>query len=157
MSPLAYAIAAILSLPSGHLVSHIRDRGGLEHVERLAQMTEDMAAMHHVDPYILAALSFHESSFDSSRIGAAGELGVTQLHPRYLGLKYRIWCWRRVDDRCDLLALDLGAEALRHGLKVCGDYWQALSWYRTGQCRRGPAARRVLVTARHLRWLGKRA
>ncbi len=50
----------------------------------VAAVVRERAAAHDVSPWLLEALATCESRLDPYAVGAAGELGLLQLHPRGL-------------------------------------------------------------------------
>lgn len=155
---LAFSILALASLPNGYPVKHMRlhPLGPEGRATQLAELFIDASRTYRVDPFALTALAWSESNFDGTRVGAIGELGIMQLNPRQpLGRAFIRYRARDQADR-DRLSIYLGADALRHGLMVCGHLSRAISFYKSGHCRnRGPMAHRVLITrARLIRWAG---
>lgn len=81
---------------------------------------------------------------DSSAVGAAGELGLMQLHPRSpWGRRARARC-RAGDERCDAVVVDEAAGLLAAALARCGAIEAALGAYNTGRCGPSRYSARVL-------------
>lgn len=95
---------------------------------------------HDVPPLLLTAIAFRESTFDHAAIGARGELGITQIMPR----------WERVLG-CDLTTLggqvDCSARMLAQHHRTCGSWPGALTLYATGKgCATGPTTTRKIAS-----------
>jgi hypothetical protein len=93
-----------------------------------------------VPPLLLTMLAFRESTFDSTAIGAAGELGLFQVMPR----------WRHVLG-CDLDTVggqaDCTARMLASYYGTCKTWQGALTLYATGKgCATGPATTRRIAS-----------
>jgi len=146
VTPLARAILAMLTLDNGNLIEHARHRGGALYAEQLADQIETTARHRRLDSWLIAAVAFAESGFDGRRIGAVGELGLMQLHPRTpAGRAYAALCGpRRPQAECDRIALELGATVLSRALGACHSEHAALGLYRSGACVEGPAGLRVV-------------
>lgn len=153
---LAFSIIALASLPNGHPIASFRahELGPEGRAEQLAGFITEASSAYRVDPSVLAALAWEESRFDGTRIGKARERSIMQLHPRWpLGKAYNRF--RGTQAERDRFSLFLGAEGLRHGLKICHTLPAALGWYRSGRCVAGPRARQVMIVrARILRYSG---
>lgn len=114
-----------------------------QRLETFARLIANAAARHDIDPFLLAALTMRESSFDPSATGRAGEAGIAQLHPRGEGhdvryvqdRAYRRRCLRRVD-ACQQEVLERAADALRRARRRCGTMEGALAAYASGRCDR---------------------
>lgn len=154
MNALAFAILLLSTLPNGHPVRSFRTHplGAHGRAAELAELLTEASRAHRVDVYLLTALAWSESRFDSSQVGRVGERGLLQLHPRFTyGRAYGRF--RGTQHERDRLAIFLGAEALRHGLQVCGERRprHAVGWYKSGRCVAGPAAAHVMVARSRLR------
>jgi hypothetical protein len=154
MNVLAFAILALAALPNGHPVRSFRAHplGPEGRATELAELFAEAGAAHRIDTYLLTALAWSESRFDSSQVGLAGERGLMQLHPRYIyGRVYKRFRGSRHDQ--DRLSIFLGADALRHGLQVCGErrMRHAIGFFKSGRCIAGPAAAQVMVARAKLR------
>jgi len=138
-------------------VSHCRQViGGCEsRVAAFAQMIFEAAERHGIDPFVLAAIAMRESALDPGAIGATGEAGIVQLHPRGVGARvrfvndaqYRSLCVRR-PAACQGPVLDRGAELLARCVAQCGTLEAGLGMYNSGECDpRRAYVRRVLSEA----------
>ena len=146
MDTLIAAILSLLTLPCGQHVAHARryDGGAHAYAAMLAEHTAQAAQTYEVDPLLLVALADSESGLDGTRVGELGEVGLLQFMPRGApGRAYRLA--RGSQAERDGLALLLGAEALRHGLRACGSEARAVGWFKSGRCVAGPKARWVLA------------
>lgn len=124
-SPLAAAILALLTLPNGHGVAQCRPRCA-EHAQALAHAIEEAAATHGVDPWLLAALGYHESSL-------TGRDNATSAG--YFGWHRRSSLWRSCSAPCGMdEQADLAALEMRRLTLVCGDEQHALSAWQSGAC-----------------------
>ncbi len=153
LKELAFAILELSSLPNGYPVQSFRVHplGAVGRAEQLAAYFADAAKATGIDPFLLTALGYAETRFDGARIGGVGERGIMQLHPRYtLGKRYAAESRGLPQDQKDRLSIFLGADALRHGLKVCGRRAHAIGFYRSGRCVAGPGARNVYAIKRRL-------
>lgn len=64
------------------LVAHL----SLQDAALIGLKIEEQAAIHKLDPNVIAAIIFTESTFKKEAIGTAhGERGLLQLHPKYYG------------------------------------------------------------------------
>jgi hypothetical protein len=96
-----------------------------------------------VDPWLLAAMAFRESGMNPFAVGAVGELGILQLHPKNPRVKtvrfvrdqfYRQRC-RKELGACQREVVDRAAEILARSMEKCGgDLNLALGAYNTGKC-----------------------
>jgi hypothetical protein len=154
VSPLAAAILTISLLPNGAPVRVFREHplGAEGRATELAELFAEAGAAHNLDPYLLTALAWSESRFDSSQVGRVGERGLMQLHPRYVHGRTFARFRGSSHDR-DRLSIFLGADALRHGLEACGErrVRYAIGWYKSGRCIAGPAAAQVMLARARLR------
>lgn len=152
MSALFLAIVSLLTLPCGDVIAWARNRpGGAEvYAYRLEQHFEQAGKTYDQDPFLLAALAASESGLDGTRVGPMGEVSLMQFMPgsragrAYLATK-------GPQSVRDGVAILLGAEALRHGLLVCGNETAAVGWYKSGRCLEGPKARAVVALRDRLR------
>ncbi|HKU38576.1 MAG TPA: transglycosylase SLT domain-containing protein [Polyangiales bacterium] len=96
-----------------------------------------------VDPWLLAAMAFRESGMNPFVVGAVGELGILQLHPKNPRVKnvrfvrdsyYRERCKKELG-ACQREIVDRAAEILARSMELCGgDLNMALGAYNTGKC-----------------------
>jgi Transglycosylase SLT domain len=96
-----------------------------------------------IDPWLLAAMAFRESGMNPFVVGAVGELGILQLHPKNPKVKsvrfvrdqyYRLRC-RKQPGACQREVVDRAAEILARSVDMCGgDLYLALGAYNTGKC-----------------------
>lgn len=122
-----------------------RAPGGCEaRSRRLAELFVGAGARHGVDPFLLAAIALKESGLDSRAVGAAGELGLMQLHPRSpWGRRARARCAAAAAE-CDAIVVDEAAALLARALADCGELGEALGMYNSGGCGANRYAERVL-------------
>lgn len=149
---LVSAILSLLLLPCGEPVAHARRYpGGVEaRAAELAEHFDQAAQTYQLDARLLVALAHSESGLDGTRVGAMGELGLMQLMPNTpAGRAYA--AVRGPQTVRDGVAILLGAEALRHGLTVCGSEAEAVGWYKSGRCIAGPKVHYVLALRDKLR------
>jgi len=115
-----------------------------ERIAVLAALIEETATRNELDPWLFAALAVRESGLNPSAIGARGEAGIVQLHPRGVGqgvryvedADYREQCQQRVD-ACQRPVLEKGARALRDAIHDCGGVIAGLGKYASGRCLPG--------------------
>ncbi|MEM9189357.1 MAG: transglycosylase SLT domain-containing protein [Myxococcota bacterium] len=111
-------------------------------VKVFAQLIEGAANDHGIDPFLLAALAVRESSLNPGAVGAQGEAGILQLHPRGAGrgMRYvedeahREACQARID-ACQGPVVVRAAETLSASIDRCGSVRSALGRYASGRCR----------------------
>jgi hypothetical protein len=110
-------------------------------LETFASLLSSVADEHDLDPWMLAAIAVRESMLDPSAVGARGEAGIVQLHPRGVGrgmpyvvdADYRDACQERVD-ACQGPVVARGAEALADAIARCGGVRAGLGRYASGRC-----------------------
>ena len=115
-----------------------------------------------IDPFVLAAMAFRESGFDPFATGAAGEVGIVQLHPRGIGRsvrfiqneRYRERCRREVG-ACQREVVEVGAAHFAEAITTCGGVSDALGYYNRGICGETDYSRRVLRERERLVELAK--
>ena len=103
----------------------------------------DAGEKNRVDPWLLAAMAFRESGMNPFVVGAVGELGILQLHPKNPKVKsvrfvrdayYRQRC-RKEAGACQREVVDRAAEILARSLEKCdNDLYRALGMYNSGKC-----------------------
>jgi hypothetical protein len=108
-----------------------------------AQYLTESGERHGIDPWLLAAMAFRESGLNPFAVGAVGELGILQLHPKSPMAKsvrfvrdqwYRQRC-KREPGACQREVVERAAVMLEYSLEVCGgDLNKALGAYNTGHC-----------------------
>ncbi len=149
---LVAAILSLLLLPCRWPVDHARHyEGGADRkADALAENVEQAALTYEIDPLLLVALAYSESGLDGERIGVLGEVSMMQFLPHTAaGREYARL--RGSQAERDGVAILLGAEALRHGMQVCGSEAAAIGWYKSGRCTVGPRARAVIALRDRLR------
>jgi len=127
-------------------VAHCRSApGGCEaRVRSIAVELVRAARAHRVDPWLLAAMALRESGLNPEAVGAIGEVGVLQLHPRSAhGQRARAAC-RRAPGRCGAAVIWIAAEHLAAVQAICGSEGAALGAYNRGECGETTYSRRVL-------------
>jgi len=141
--------------PSGRVtyVSHCRRavRGCPARLAALSRYMAEVSHEHGLDPFIIAAMAIRESGLDPFVMGAAGEWGIVQLHPRGIGgrvqfvrnERYRNRC-RRVPGACQREVLEVGAGHLAAAIEHCGTLNAALGRYNRGICGDTAYTRRVM-------------
>ena len=135
------AILAFLLLPHGR--AYVREcrrmpQGCENYAAELAHAIDGASAAHGVDPRLLVALAYHESSL-TGRSNAVSR-GVFGWHRRSA-------MWSRCSTADMECQADLTAAHLRDLLFRCGSWAGALSAYQSGQCKSDSGvryARRVL-------------
>lgn len=100
-----------------------------------------------VDPWLLAAMAYRESSLNPFAVGGYGEAGILQLHPKSRTSKgvrfvrdtrYRSRC-KRTLGACQREVVERAAQMLKSSLEKCdGDLERALGMYNTGRCGGNP-------------------
>ncbi len=168
---LARALDARLTVwerPGGEVVhvSHCRsyrDRGRCRaRIAAFARWITEAARRFGFEAFVLAAMAVRESGLDPFAQGAAGELGIIQLHPRGVGRSvrfvqsesYRARC-RREPGACQREVLLVGAEHLSQAIDRCGSLEEGLTAYNRGACGDSDYAARVLRERRVLLELAK--
>jgi soluble lytic murein transglycosylase-like protein len=126
-----------------------------------AHYLKDAGEANGIDPWLLAAMAFRESGLNPFAVGAVGERGILQLHPknaRSRGVRfirdewYRQRCQREVG-ACQREVVDRAAQLLAQSLEKCGgDLDRALGMYNTGRCGgNGTYAKRVRAEMENLK------
>jgi Transglycosylase SLT domain len=126
-----------------------------QRLTEFAHYIVDAGAKNGVDPWLLAAMAFRESGMNPWVVGAVGELGILQLHPKNPRTKsvrfvrdayYRARC-RKEAGACQREVVDRAAEILARSLAMCdGDLYRALGMYNSGKCGGNkPYADRILL------------
>ncbi|RLB57434.1 MAG: hypothetical protein DRJ42_00410 [Deltaproteobacteria bacterium] len=146
--PIAQALAARLTIWVSRdgeptYARHCRNApGGCEaRIATLAELLEDAADRHGLDPWLFAAVAVRESMLNPAAIGAQGEAGIVQLHPRGAGhdmryvqdASYREACQSRVD-ACQGPVVERGAQHLADAIEGCGGTRAGLGKYASGRC-----------------------
>jgi hypothetical protein len=95
---------------------------------------------HDVPPLLLTTIAYRESTFDHAATGQRGELGITQIMPR----------WEHALG-CDLSTIggqvDCSARMLARFRATCGSWPGALTLYATGKgCATGPVTTRKIAS-----------
>ncbi len=134
-------------------VSHCRSaRGGCRaRIVVFARWIAEEAKAHSIDPFVLAAVAMRESGLDPMVRGAAGELGIIQLHPHGVGrslpfirsAQYRRACRGRAG-ACQHEVLAVGAGLIARSITMCGSLAAGLGAYNSGVCGKTDYATRVL-------------
>jgi Transglycosylase SLT domain len=123
-------------------------------MREFARYLSDAGNRYEIDPWLLAAMAFKESGLNPYAVGAVGELGILQLHPknrRSKGVRfvhdaaYRQHC-KREAGACQREVVERAAQLLAKSLEKCeGDMKQALGMYNSGHCNaKSPYIARVL-------------
>ena len=118
-----------------------------ERLMEFARYLADAGQQFEVDPWLLAAMAYRESSLNPFAIGGYGEAGILQLHPRSRTSKgvrfvrdtrYRASCQKEVG-ACQREVVERAAQMLKSSLEKCGgDLEKALGMYNTGRCGGNP-------------------
>ncbi len=167
--PLARAIEGRLTVwrsPGGRVtyVAHCRaaPSGCRARIAAFSRYIAEASHDHGLDPFVLAAMAFRESGFDPFATGAAGEVGIVQLHPHGIGRgvrfvqneAYRRRCRREVG-ACQQEVVEVGATHLADAISSCGGLLDALGYYNRGICGETDYSRRVLRERERLIELAK--
>ncbi|MCB9707852.1 MAG: transglycosylase SLT domain-containing protein [Myxococcales bacterium] len=144
-------------------VRHCRDAraGCTARLEAFSHYFEEAGNRHHVDPWLLAAMAFRESSLNPFATGALGERGLLQMHPKspwgrqvrfVKDSQFRARCTRQTG-ACQKELIERATDLLARSLRLCdGDVSAALGSYNTGRCGGNPDyAKKVLETRNALR------
>lgn len=159
MTPLAkviFAALVVFTAPSGRTVGAWWCRPNCEaEAQRVANILEDVARAHHLDPYVVAALAQSESGFNVNALGSLGEVGLLQVNWQFR-VAANDSCHRE-PERCDYWRAWWGAYALADARARCGDIHGAIGMYKVGRaCLRGPIGARILRRARRMREQARR-
>lgn len=134
------------------------------HAPDLARIISEESAALSEDPYLITAMSFHESSFrpGNASVGKIGERGLMQVHGESL-TKCRSYVGRRgIPPETPRAEVACGVWTLARGQETCGYVVEdeaacrgrlegcrgALAWYLSGRCAAedaGSVARSVRV------------
>jgi hypothetical protein len=153
------AILFLSTLTSGAYAPHLANhpRGPEVRAQEIAQVLVDAANTHGVDPYLLTALAYRESSFDPGAVSNVGAFGLLQTHVRWSGKEVLNRCMI-YPEHCLHWQADAGAKALAYYIQVCHSEARALHAFRTGDCgrpgRNGPQTKKVLVLRNQLKAMG---
>ncbi len=144
-------------------VRHCRDAkaGCPARLEAFSQYFAEAGVRYNVDPWLLAAMAFRESSLNPFATGPVGEQGLLQIHPqspwgrqvRFVkDATFRQRCLRQTG-ACQRELIQGATDLLARSLRLCdGDLIAALGSYNTGRCGGNPDyARKVLETRNELR------
>jgi len=106
--------------PRHWLINDIAER------RHLAEAIVAASRRYDIDPYLLTAMAYCESTFRREAIGSRGERGLIQVG-------------RGASRGCDLTTdigqLECGASWLRRGIDRCGSLHGGLTAYATGKCK----------------------
>lgn len=141
-------------------IRHCRHaEGGCEaRINELVDEIFRVARDENIDPWLILAISFYETSFNPFDVGSSGAGGLMGLNP----LQYRTirFFWDReyrsscinATDACQDEIIHAGVERLEEGVRTCnGDANAALRYYVSGTCTRNQTyARRVLRIRRYM-------
>lgn len=166
---LSRAMQATLALHHGDsgsgpkFVRHCRDAtsGCAARLEAFSGYFAEAGVRYNVDPWLLAAMAFRESSLNPFATGALGERGLLQIHPKspwgrqvrfVKDSDFRQRCLRQTG-ACQRELIQRATDLLARSLRLCdGDLVAALGSYNTGRCGGNPDyARKVLETRNELR------
>lgn len=144
-------------------VRHCRDAtsGCAARLEAFSGYFAEAGVRYNVDPWLLAAMAFRESSLNPFATGALGERGLLQIHPKspwgrqvrfVKDSDFRQRCLRQTG-ACQRELIQRATDLLARSLRLCdGDLVAALGSYNTGRCGGNPDyARKVLETRNELR------
>ena len=150
VSVIAAAILYLCTLPSGRYSDHLGDKPATRAREIAAHLI-NAAKLHDVDPFLLTALAYRESTFDQAAVSAEASFGLLQVNVRGWGREALHRCLVRPGE-CLWWQAFYGAHAFSHYKRKCGTEGRALTAYRTGRCGPpGPEAMKVLDVRRQLR------
>lgn len=121
-------------------------------LEAFARLFVGASRRHGTSPHVLAAIAVGESGLNPAAVGARGEIGILQLHPRGVGrvLVHARPCDEGRVDGCQGPVVELGAQHLAAWQARCGSVGEALGGYNRGRCGVTPYAERVLARAGRL-------
>lgn len=136
------------------MVGHCRAaRDGCQ--ARIAQYVDwlcSAAEKHRVDVWTTAAMAVRESGLNPDSVGAAGEFGVMQLHPKSpWGRVAKARC--RTADSCTEVVMDVATELVARYQRLCSTRPKALGAYNSGACVDNAYAQRVLKERDRLKQL----
>lgn len=122
----------------------LRQRGGCRAmVTRQAKYMVESGEKHDVDPLLVAAVAINETRLNPNAVGAVGERGIMQLHPKYKWGKRANKACRHQPRRCTRYVIDSGTRLLSRCQRRCGTVERALGRYNTGTCRENRYSRKV--------------
>jgi len=156
MTALALAISTLLTIwvtPAGEAiyVAHARRAGGVDRVNELAAAIDAGARLTGQDPWLLAALAYHESGLNPEAVQPRTRAwGLLQLHPKGRASRRAMrYCRRRSDADCIAAQVLFGALLFRRGLEACArGLVGALSFHRFGRCDRDRDRERAVLALR---------
>jgi len=96
----------------------------------LAKSYIEASDKYDIDPFLVISNTFFESDFKPEAIGAAGEVGVAQVH----GEAKRLCRQQGYNENTIRGGVLCSAYLLRRGKNMCGSWLVSLVKYRSGQC-----------------------
>jgi len=147
-SPLTRALLARLTVwtrADGHRVyaRHCREAtvDCESRIIALAALLDRAATGAGLDPFLLGALAVRESMLNPAAVGARGEAGILQLHPRGAGrdvpyvldAALRDRCQAEVE-ACQAPVIERAVETLQGSIEHCGSVEAGLRRYASGRC-----------------------
>jgi hypothetical protein len=137
---------AILELvrDKGYMAREFRGEKGREHAKRLAKEFRVASELSGEDPILLASVARNESNFRQSTVGGVGEVGVMQLHPKYIREfgcdPTRAKISRAYNIACGAMVLSENRERCSRNDELASDAI-TLAAYNGGSCKPGKKAR----------------
>ena len=123
-----------------YLTAYIGNRAGYEYAADIVYAAQAHGGTYGIDPFLVVAIAEVESGFRVNARGAAGELGLMQVHPGWLGeYPQARTLYGNVEAGCSIFAK-----------AYHGDYVAALGYYNTGSRRNPPYERKVDAVYREL-------
>lgn len=124
-----------------------------QRISRYAAWFMQAARAHAVDPWLLAAMAVRESGLNPNVVGAVGEFGVMQLHPKSpWGRVAKKRCQKAAS--CTEVVIDVAAELVARYMRLCSTETKALGAYNSGACLDNGYAKRVLREREQLKKIG---
>ncbi len=125
--------------------------GAVGRAGELARYIERAATSERVNPWLLLALVYLESSFRTSAVHpSTGAAGLGQLNPRGKHAVRLMAACSALPSYCEALSVSVAASALLEGLQTCAGTLAGVGYYRTGRCVVGPRARYAVRLAERL-------
>ncbi len=118
-------------------IRHLQPTATPDRAARLASVFRAAGDRHKLDPLLLVAVSFRESSLSQSvesrrKRGALGELGLMQSHGVALGFRPADCTHHLIGARCQV---ETGAAFLSEARRQCGgSWWRWVAAYGLGAC-----------------------
>lgn len=143
-------LVTVHETPSGkHIYAkHIRRLGGDTYLQHTAEVVHQANQYTDVPLHVTLALMKEEGVFDKNATSDVGAVGHLQLlgKPK----KALVKSCKLDKTHCEFYAVYYGLLVLSQYRDDCGSWESALGKYRTGECKIGPKAKKVIDLSRRI-------